>query len=227
MSAKFHTQLMHNATAMGGAFSVGGNNGIGELTEGTQGAAVRELQSKLNVLQYGPVEVNGTFDGATRIALQNFQSVEGLPPTGKLDATSEARLNQRILSVQMPVSGQAQQAQQQAQPADQQQQPPTFVQQQLQQRPLWQTGLMLLGGVALVGGVIYLLSEKESTGGYRNALTSRTVDHDDNSPTRYKREVRAHGATPRGAHRTKCPRTPGDDAFVEGEPLSAISQETL
>ena len=91
-------QLMHTATAAGGAAPFQ-QAGSGSLEEGSMGTAVRELQSKLNVLQYGPLNVDGTFGAGTKQALQSFQQAEGISPTGVLDAETEARLNQRVLNV--------------------------------------------------------------------------------------------------------------------------------
>lgn len=209
-----HTSLQHNATAMGGAVPYGAAASLGELTEGAMGSAVRELQSKLNVLQYGPVTVDGSFGEGTKQALMNFQAAEGVggnPPSGILDAETEARLNQRILNVS---TGGAQGTN-----------PATgLINQPTPARPWWQTALMVAGGVAVVGGIIYLLSDKDegSGGGYRDALHARTIEHDPNTPTRSKSRVRAHGGELRGTHR-KCARTPSADAFNEGEPLEVPS----
>ena len=181
--------------------------GIGELREGAMGSAVRELQSKLNVLQYGPVTVDGTFGASTKLALQNFQSVEGLTVTGVLDAETEARLNQRVLNVS--TAGARIGNTDQTTPG-----PSTPA------RPWWQTALMVAGGIAIAGGIIYMLTDKESSGGYKNALNPRTIDHDPSASTRYTRTVRPRGSTLRGAHREKCNRTPGEDAFDSGELLS-------
>ncbi|TAL42430.1 MAG: hypothetical protein EPN91_08605 [Salinibacterium sp.] len=205
-----HLQLSHTATAMGGAVPFQGG-GVGELREGTMGSAVKELQSKLNVLQYGPVAVDGTFGASTKQALMNFQATEGIggtPPSGVLDAETEARLNQRILNVSTGAgAGVNPQTGLPVQPTP--------------ARPWWQTALMVAGGVAIAGGVIYLLTSDDSKGGYKRALSSRTVEHDPNVATRFKREVKAHGSTLRGAHRAKCDRAPSESAFDEGEALSA------
>src|SRR3990167_1513938 len=207
MFGLYSTQLSHTAAAAGPAVPFG-TTGIGELREGAMGSAVRELQSKLNVLQYGPVNVDGTFGAGTKQALQNFQQAEGLGVTGVLDAETEARLNQRILNVS--TGGEQGVNPQTGLPA---QPTPT--------RPWWQTALMVAGGVAIAGGIIYLLSEKADGSGYKRALNSRTVDHDPSASTRYKRAVTAHGSTLRGAHSTreKCDRTPSNDAFENGEAL--------
>lgn len=205
MFGLLHTQLSHNAVAMGGATPFSGQL-AGELREGAMGSAVRELQSKLNVLQYGPLNVDGTFGASTKQALMNFQQTEGVggsPPSGVLDEETEARINQRILNVSNaavnPATGIAPQ-------------PPAA-------RPWWQTALMVAGGIALAGGVIYLLSEKESGGGYKRALNAGREPKD--VPGRYNRS----GERVAGLHRSrsKCDRTPGEDAFEAGEPLEVPS----
>ena len=203
------TQLSHNATATGGAFANSGK--LGELREGAMGSAVRELQSKLNVLQYGPIGVDGNFGAGTKQALMAFQSAEGLPTTGTLDAETEARLNQRILSVSTGAGAGTSVGAQGAQGAS----APT------PGRPWWQTALMVSGGIAIVGGIIYLLTDESDGKGYKRALASRTVEHDPNVKTKFKRAATLHGV-----HRTKekCDRSPDEGAFADGELLAP--QET-
>lgn len=220
MPVATYRQLQHNATAMGGAVPFG-SNGVGELSEGSIGTAVKELQSKLNVLQYGPVPVDGKFGESTVAALKNFQQVEQLPATGKLDAVTEARLNQRILNLQAAGMGgvsadSAAQAQAQQQQMQQQQMQPV--------RPLWQTGLMILGGIALVGGILYVLSDKSDSAGYKRALAPGREPRD--IPGRYDakgaRVAGAHNARAARSAREKCPRTPDENAFSEGELLAPM-----
>lgn len=174
---------------------------------GSVGPAVRELQAKLAVLGL-PVSPDGSFGQDTENALRQFQSAEGLSVTGTLTPETEGRLNQRILSAQETLKT--------GQSAD------TGVVTQVKdfldpsKRPLWQTGLMVLGGIAIVGGIFYMLGEWDEEKGVKHSLPSRTVDHDESVPTKYKRTVRAHGSSLRGAS-TKCARTPSEDAFEGGE----------
>lgn len=200
-----HTQLMHTASAAGPAVPFG-VTGIGELSEGAAGSAVRELQSKLNVLQYGPVVVDGSFGGSTKQALMNFQQTEGIggnPPSGVLDAETEARLNQRILSVSNGGAGGGINPQ------------TGVLTQPAAGRPWWQTALMVAGGIAIVGGILYMLSEEHDKAGYRRALQPGRA------PKEIEGRYNSKGTRVAGLHRAKCKRTPGDGAFDEGEPLEA------
>lgn len=194
------------------------------LQRGSSGPAVAELQAKLNLLGYGPVSLSQQFDEATEAALRSFQQRESLQGSGQLDPASEVRLNQRVLSVsgsqqrQQPkparpgVSGARTGLRDTPDPAA---------------RPLWQTGLMVLGGISLVGGALYLLTkdDEDDGEGYRRGLPSRTVEHSRGTDVRYQvpteRARRVGAAEPGGDDREKCARTPSVDDAQKGTVLSS------
>jgi peptidoglycan hydrolase-like protein with peptidoglycan-binding domain len=62
------------------------------LRPGDKGEQVRELQSRLFQLQWLPEVTTGTYDAATKEAVQGFQVRRKLKPTGVLDRTSWRRL---------------------------------------------------------------------------------------------------------------------------------------
>ena len=53
-----------------------------QLAEGSEGPDVRTLQSILEARDYGPLEVNGSFDAATAAAVRRFQREAGLQADG-------------------------------------------------------------------------------------------------------------------------------------------------
>jgi peptidoglycan hydrolase-like protein with peptidoglycan-binding domain len=63
-----------------------------DLGIGASGSSVSELQRRLDALHYASLGVDGTFGGDTADAVTAFQKVEGLPRTGRADATVWARL---------------------------------------------------------------------------------------------------------------------------------------
>lgn len=176
------------------------------LSKGSSGAAVQELQAKLSALGLN-VAVTGTYDDATAAAVSQFQQAEGLAVTSTLDPATSARLDQRVLAAQG------------AAPAT----PDTVVQQAssaFQALPTWQKGLMVLGGIALVGGIYYVMTKDDEDEGYKRALPGRTVDHDEGVSTRYKVEPerlkRVAGLA--GVDDPKrCPRSPDASKFEEGK----------
>jgi peptidoglycan hydrolase-like protein with peptidoglycan-binding domain len=62
------------------------------LRPGDKGEQVRELHSRLFQLQWLPEVTTGTYDAATKEAVQGFQVRRKLKPTGVLDRTSWRRL---------------------------------------------------------------------------------------------------------------------------------------
>lgn len=68
---------------------------LGDLQLGARGAAVSDLQRKLNAAGYdvGPSGVDGIFGDDTRLALEAFQSDRGLSVTGVADAATLAALS--------------------------------------------------------------------------------------------------------------------------------------
>lgn len=217
MNQLSHVSLLHSARATGSMF---GNEGV-ELSEGSVGSAVRELQSKLNVLQYGPLVVDGSFQASTVLALRNFQSVEQLPVTGRLDAATSARLDVRVLNVQRPM-GDVTTAPAAVDPTTGALVPST-------QTPFWQTALMIAGGVALVGGVIYLLSDKGeqgyqramNRGGMKDAFDKAHAKREHATAHALKASEGVSGTRVQTPREKPCKRAPDANAFAKGEPLSA------
>ncbi|HBP17247.1 MAG TPA: hypothetical protein DEA08_05540, partial [Planctomycetes bacterium] len=70
------------------------------LKEGDQHREVAVLQDRINLLRRAqrqdPIEVTGTFDAATRQALEAFQRGHDLPVTGRSDAATVAQLEHEI-----------------------------------------------------------------------------------------------------------------------------------
>ena len=167
--------------------------GFGELGFGAAGAAVSELQAKLRKLGFAAPNT-GAFDAATRAALQQFQQRVGLSPDGTLGASTESALNQVLLEQQGQGGGGA------AAP------------QPCPGRPWWQTGLMVVGGGALVLGALKLLQEAsgdEAEGdGYARAL----------EPGREAKDITPYSKRISGAG---CARTPDDAAFIKAPRVEA------
>lgn len=65
------------------------------LSSGSSGTQVKQLQQKLQTLGYFPqnLTANGSFGKTTVKALKDFQKASGLPQTGKLDVKTRALLN--------------------------------------------------------------------------------------------------------------------------------------
>ncbi len=63
------------------------------LARGEKGEAVRALQSRLNTLGFGPVEVDGDYGPGTETSLKRLQSACGLGVTGVVDGPTRARLD--------------------------------------------------------------------------------------------------------------------------------------
>ena len=63
-----------------------------DLSLGSQGDEVWELQWKLNSLGYRVGTLDGSFGGTTEVALRDFQHDNDLPETGALDETTRTRL---------------------------------------------------------------------------------------------------------------------------------------
>ena len=115
---------------------------LGDLGLGATGTPVSEMQAKLNLLGFGPIEVTGAFDGPTQTAVQRFQTRVRLPVTGNLGATDEQLLNNAVLATQ---SGS----------------PPATGTMPLCPRPIWQTALMVTGALALAYGAWTMLQQDD------------------------------------------------------------------
>jgi len=57
-----------------------------ELSKGSKGDAVVELQNRLNELGYSVGTADGDFGGKTKAAVEQFQSENGLAVTGIVDS---------------------------------------------------------------------------------------------------------------------------------------------
>jgi len=66
------------------------------LVEGDEGEEVETLQELLAELGYFEEEVSGTFDHATRLALEEFQEEQGLYVTGEMDEMVVRRFHEEI-----------------------------------------------------------------------------------------------------------------------------------
>lgn len=180
------------------------------LARGSTGPAVRELQAKLAALGL-QLNVDGSFNIETENALRQFQAAEGLDANGTLNPETEGRLNQRIITAQQNMQSTATGT---GAPSSL----PSF----FTGRPVWQLGLMALGGIAIVGGIFYALGlwddadMEKMEERHRRSLARETVDHDSATPVRYRKSVRAHGSSLRGSSQ-KCARSPDEADFKNGE----------
>lgn len=68
-------------------------------------AAVNRAQRQLSSLGVYSGRIDGVAGPATRTAIQQFQTREGLPPTGQLDAATTARLNAAVPNPGGPALG--------------------------------------------------------------------------------------------------------------------------
>ncbi len=64
-----------------------------DLARGDKGEGVRALQTRLVDLGFGPLSVDGDFGQGTESALKRLQAACGLPPSGRLDAATRARVD--------------------------------------------------------------------------------------------------------------------------------------
>jgi peptidoglycan hydrolase-like protein with peptidoglycan-binding domain len=62
------------------------------LVPGDSGGQVRELQSRLDQLQWYSPDISGDYDGVTRSAVRGFQEKRGLRPTGRVSQRTWDRL---------------------------------------------------------------------------------------------------------------------------------------
>jgi peptidoglycan hydrolase-like protein with peptidoglycan-binding domain len=74
----------------------GEGNGDNILNEGDSGQQVRQLQQDLQQLGLFTANLTGYFGPATRTAVINFQTREGLIPNGTADLQTLARISQRL-----------------------------------------------------------------------------------------------------------------------------------
>ncbi len=75
---------------------IGEGNGDNILNEGDSGQSVRQLQQDLRQLGLFTANLTGYFGPATRTAVINFQSREGLISNGVADSQTLARISQRL-----------------------------------------------------------------------------------------------------------------------------------
>lgn len=172
---------------------------------GAKGEGVRVLQKTLNALRvtFIPVPETGEFDLDTSNAVKAFQVRAGIEPTGEVDAATKAKLQEA-----MPKTALA--------PAKAKQGATVATPQKL---PLWQLGLMVLGGLALVGGAYWMVTkdEEESDEGEPLAGTKKRAKDMVVDAVPSSHAVPLKKTTPT----TKCPRTPDDKALASGEVISA------
>ena len=122
-----------------------GDSGL--LTLGAKGDAVKQLQCTLNALRvtFLGISETGVFDLETANAVKAFQSKGGLPTTGSVDSATQTALNKATAGQKPNALATRQVATTPAKPT----------------LPLWQLGLMVLGGIALVGGALWAVTKDE------------------------------------------------------------------
>lgn len=171
---------------------------------GSKGINVKELQAKLSKLGYA-VQITGEYDTATSSAVQAFQTREQLPVSGSFGPVDAHRVMQRLLQLQ----GQGAVGSVGSQPLD-----PTVYKwgrdaaiargddptgplpmpSHYQMLPTWQKGLMLVGGLVIVGGIIWAFTSK--SGAVAGTHTAKKP----------------------------CPRAPPASAFAAGSVLLPLKQ---
>lgn len=65
------------------------------VREGSQGAAARMVQKRLNMHGYGPLAETGVFDAASAAAIRRFQRARGVPDTGVAAGATWTYLTER------------------------------------------------------------------------------------------------------------------------------------
>ena len=158
------------------------------LNLGATGEAVRQLQLNLNTLRvtFIPVPVTGTFDLDTSNAVKAFQMKNNLPVTGAVDSETRIKLDAAVgqyapataLAAPASMNGRAAAA------------PPAKL-------PLWQVGLMALGGLSLIGGAFWLVTRED-----KDDAPSATDDSGDLGKHKHHKELKKPTKT------QKCSRTP-------------------
>ena len=183
---------------------------------GSKGINVKELQAKLSKLGYA-VQITGEYDTATSSAVQAFQTREQLPVSGSFGPVDAHRVMQRLLQLQGqgavgaigtaasptgtwggdPTSPEAKayfKARDAAIARGDDPTGPLPMPSHYQMLPTWQKGLMLVGGLAIVGGIIWAFTSK--SGAVAGTHTAKKP----------------------------CPRAPPASAFTAGSVLLPLEQ---
>lgn len=169
------------------------------LRRGDRGDIVRRLQDALLSQGLGtgpgPIISDGIFGPITEAAVKGFQQSVELNPTGVVDhATWKELVAKGYLFRYTPPTP----------PKETATTPSTGSASSAAPRPLWQTGLMVAGGLAAVGFVLYMLFEKnQATAGMDRLLAAKPI----------------------GGGSTKCPakcsRAPSNSKLVDAEIVEA------
>lgn len=169
---------------------------------GAKGEGVLALQKTLNALRvtFIPVPETGEFDLDTSNAVKAFQVRAGIEPTGEVDAPTKAKLQEAMPKALAAPARRA---------AGVGQTTP-------QKLPLWQMGLMVLGGFALVGGAFWMVTkedeeEVEPLAGTKKKVRDMVIDAVPSSHA-----VALKKTTPT----KKCPRTPDEKQLASGEVIT-------
>lgn len=188
-----------------------GTSGAGPLlTIGAVGDAVKTLQQQLNKLRvtFIAIREDGIYSNDTANAVKAFQGKNNLSVTGAVDSATRDALVAAISAA--TVAGTTSLvAAQPAQPS-----PPKFA--------LWQLGLMVFGGLAMVGGALWLVTKKNGDEGEPTepmepmepepaSGDGPTSGH--TAPVKTPSKVRSIAAL------AKCARTPGVKQLAAGELL--------
>lgn len=193
-------------------------NGVGSTTNaagsptlglGSRGLAVQEIQARLQQLHFD-VSADGIYGQSTLVAVKSFQSSNGLTADGVVGIATWRKLEMQTVDP-LPtrdaqfepetVTGEYHPV---SRPGVTQGGAAALQSGTLFGRPLWQWGLFVLGGAA----VLYLLAKHEDGGsvaGYRRLLT-------DASPKSKASRMTVDG---------KCSRVPGSDKLKDAEELEA------
>lgn len=185
------------------------------LTLGSTGEAVKLLQQQLNKLRVTfiaiPEDAVYTIDTAN--AVKAFQQKVGITVSGSVDAETQDALVAAVGAATVagtngaalaPTKGAAQKAQ------------PKFA--------LWQLGLMVAGGLAMVGGALWLVTKKDESDEPREpreprepelGKLPRTVDGEVISRSAHVEPV----SKPTKVAHKKCDRTPDEKLLGTGEVL--------
>lgn len=131
---------------------------------GAKGVAVKELQAKLVRLGF-QIQQTGEFDAATEQVLRSIQTAAKIPVTGTYGMMESNLIDAKLRQVLQGLGAGDVASDAQAAGAQNDLTGPMPAKlSAFQQLPTWQKGLMALGGIAVIGGIWWVLTKKSAAG---------------------------------------------------------------